>query len=742
MKKEMPIFKYVLLGISCVLALMALLVTPHLISKAIDRQNQIMLQEISTKNAENIGFKLEELYTFLDTLAEHVDSSDFSDPKATIEHIETQPTRLKYKRFGVALPDGTCYTSDGQSLVISNTKYINECIKNDRMVVSRIDPDDSVDGDAVFVMHKPLKQDGRVVSALFLSLSVDEVKANFISGSFNGSEIFYVVDSDGKNIINTHTDPHFRDLENLFYSQPLDPKYKGSRIATIKSDMQQNKSGVIMSWQNSNFHFYYAPLNFNNWYLFSVVPATTVNANRNIVIAFTFAMCVFLVIIFGELLYIIVSAEKRRINELDKILYVDSLTNGPSYAKFCVDVKKQLVKGKKAAYIVMDLDNFKLINDYYGYEQGNRTIKFIYELWKNILNDNEFVGRIAADRFAVYLHYSDENELTERLEKFCKLCTYQSDTVMSNYILTPSIGVYFIKNKNKNIQKMQNCAVMAKSLVKGDNDAFISFYNDELKQKLTQQKLYADEIAHAIEKKELYVVFQPQFTAENNNICGAEALIRWKKSDGTVVSPGLFIPIAEKHGLIKELDKAAFFDACKKQKEITDNGFEPIDISVNLSQQSLQDKNIVSNYYEIVKETGADISHIQLEVTESALFDNNQVFVNRLKEFSELGFKILMDDFGTGYSSLMLLKSMPIDYLKLDKSFVDDYNHPRGKHIMEAIINMAKRLGIVLIAEGVETEEQYDYIKGQGCNIIQGFYLSRPIEFDALCDMISNDSTN
>ena len=161
-----------------------------------------------------------------------------------------------------------------------------------------------------------------------------------------------------------------------------------------------------------------------------------------------------------------------------------------------------------------------------------------------------------------------------------------------------------------------------------------------------------------------------------------------------------------------------------------------------MSQQSLYDSKFTEKYLEIVKETGADISHIQLEITETTLFENNKSFVKMLRKLHKSGFKILMDDFGTGYSSLMLLKSLPVDFLKLDKTFIDDYAHPRGRSIIECIIKMAKQLGMTLIAEGVETEEQYEYVKTQGCHIVQGYYLSRPISFDDLCNMIIRDSRN
>ena len=737
-----PFKRYIFLGVLCLLALIVLVISPMLMTRIMDFQNQAMLEEISKKNAESIGFKFQEQASFVVSVANSIPENLRANPKGAVKSIDDMPTSIAFKRFGVALLDGTCYTSDDKSTTLTHTEHLSECVEKGTLTVCRMSTDESIDGDTMFIMHYPLYADGQIASVLFFSFTVDEIKHNFVSDSFGNTEFFYVVDSEGNNIISTHSIKEYQNIENVFKAVPMDERYQGSRIVDIKEDMKNGESGVLMSSQGSQFYLYYAPLNFNDWYLFSVVPAISVNASRNMVLSILVVICFFLISLFAMLIYIILSAERRKQADLDKILYKDSLTGGASYAKFCVDVKKQLVKGKKAAYIVMDLDNFKLINDYYSYEQGNSTIKFVYETWQGILKENEFVARIAADRFAVYMQYSNENDLRSRLEEFCQKCTIQNNGIMSDYILTPSIGVYLIEEKNTNIQQMQNSAVMAKALVKGDSDTLISFYNDNLKKQMTQKKIFADELIHAIENRELSVVFQPQFSTENDKLCGAETLIRWFKPDGTAVSPAEFVPLAEERGLVKELDKFAFEQACIMQTRMKEKGLVPIDISVNVSQQTLYDSKFNEKYLAIVKETGADISHIQLEITETTLFENNKIFVKMLRKLHKAGFKILMDDFGTGYSSLMLLKSLPVDFLKLDKTFIDDYAHPRGRSIIECIITMAKQLGMTLIAEGVETEEQYEYVKGQGCHIVQGYYLSRPISFDDLCNMIIRDSRN
>ena len=739
MKKDSAIARFFVLVFLGVFAIAIIIAFPLFLTNELDNQNQDFLKEISAKNGESVGFKFQEQAAYLYYFANAVDTTKLDNPKAAINSIGDIPKNDHYKRYGIATLDGKAYTSDGKSIDLAHDEHIKECVEKDGFIVCRMQTNESIDGDEVFVMHIPLKHEGETKAVFFLVFTIDQIMANFESSAFNKSEFFFVVDYEGNNIMSTHPNEKFRNIDNVFYTLPLDEKYQGSRIPAIQEDMKNGETGVLFSSQNTDFYLYYAPLNFNDWYLFSVIPTSAVTENRNTALSYVGIMTFFLVTVFILFTIYAVSSERRKKEELDKVLYTDSLTGGASYAKFCLDVKKQLNKNQKSAYVVMDLDNFKLVNDYYGYEMGNKTIKHIDTLWRKMLKDNEFVGRIAADRFAVYLRYSSEEELNKRLEKFCADCRTFNDKNMSNYILVPSIGVYYVTEKNIDIQKMQNCAVMAKSLVKGDSESTIAVYTGKIKRDLTRKKLFSDELAHAIRNNELSVVLQPQYNTETGKICAAEMLVRWKREDGTYVPPSEFIPIAEERGFIKDIDRFVFRRACVVQQDLIQRGFAPIDISVNLSQQTLHDPKLIETYLGIIEETGADISHIHLEITETTLHNNQRSFLRLLRKLHKAGFKILLDDFGTGYSSLMLLKSMPIDALKLDKSFIDDYEHPRGRNIIECVIDMTKKLDITIIAEGIETAEQYEYIKSQKCDIVQGYYFSYPLEYRKFCDTVERN---
>lgn len=738
MKKESAITRYLVLIFLGLLEISIIVIFPMFLTSELDNQTHSLLKEISEKNGESIGFRFEEQASHVYHLVREVDRTKLLNPKEAVESIDESSLHGdSFIRYGISTLDGNAYTSDGKTFVIANDEHIKKCVAENNLTISRIRAEDSIDGNEVITMHYPLKHNQEVQAVLFLTFSVEQMMDTFESSAFNRSEFFYVVDVNGNNIMSNNKNETFRDVENIFYGLPDDVSTDGKMIEKIQANMNKGECDTIVSRIAGDYYLYYAPLGFNGWYLFSLLPSNVVNGSRNAVLSYVALMCFFLITVSIFFTVYSVSTERRKKYELDKILYTDALTGGASYAKFCLDVKKQLVKKHKAAYIVMDLDNFKLINDRYGYDMGNRTIKYVNSLWQGLLRDDEFVGRIVADRFAVYLRYSSEKDLMNRLKKFCQNCRTFNSKDMSDYILVPSIGVYYIKDKNSDIQKMQNCAVMAKSIIKGDRDSMISVYSSKIKNDLIQQKLFHDELERAIKNDELTVVLQPQYTANDSKICSAEMLVRWKKADGTFVPPSEFVPVAEEKGLVKNIDRFVFRRACIAQKDLSDKGF-PLNISVNLSQQSLYDSNLIKTYLDIAKETNADINHIHIEVTETTLFSNNKAFTKILQNLHKAGFKILLDDFGTGYSSFMLLKSMPIDCLKLDKTFIDDFENPRGQRIIECVIEMAKRLGITIVAEGIETAEQFQYIKHQNCDMVQGFHFSHPLEYEKFCSVIEN----
>ena len=286
-----------------------------------------------------------------------------------------------------------------------------------------------------------------------------------------------------------------------------------------------------------------------------------------------------------------------------------------------------------------------------------------------------------------------------------------------------------LKNRNHTVERLISRSDAARKTIKGQHDRRYAFFTEEMKKHQVKNKEIEDKMEKALEKGEFYVCYQPKYGTQNKEIVGAEALVRWKANEGNVIPPSDFIPLFESNGFIKELDKYVFEQVCKDVSNWLDKGLGVKPVSVNLSQMQLYNGNFIKDYAEILERYDLDSKYVQLELTETALFDNPVVLAKIINQLHGMGFQILMDDFGKGYSSLNMLKNVEVDTVKIDKSFVDDIgNNKKVERIIATIISLVRSLNMHVIAEGVENEMQYKFLNLVECDEIQGYYFSRPIE--------------
>lgn len=737
----------------CLLSAAVLIFFPLFLTERLDTVTDRTLTETSKKNAALIGYQLKSQCDTVEKFAEEIDTNLVkTDMKTAVERLRGIDVTGALMRYGFASLDRQCYyiSEDGTGTysTIPESNHLKDAVDAGGITVYRLNQNQSVDKkDAVFIIQIPVIKDGTALGIFYFTYSIDGIRQLLSSSAFNGQEHFAIVGNDGEIIASSVFDMFDKkNIKNVFDAVSENSKNGQKVYGKITDDMQKRQSGIIRAkniYKNSDYYIYYSPLDFNDWYIVSYVPQNIVNSSRNTVLVYIFLMCFFLIAVFILFGFYIATEENQKKKEIDQMLYTDSITGGASYAKFCVDAKNILRKSKENfAFIIMDIDSFKLFNDYYGYEQGNKTLRFIYSLWKEILSDSDAVCRIAADRFAVLMRCNSKEAAEKTVSEFSRRCHKYYGSASSDCILTLSIGIYLVKKGENDLQSMQTKAVMAKSLVKGHREKVFAFYNEEIKQTLSERKTLEDELELAIENKTLKIYFQPQVDAVTQKVCGAEALVRWQRANGEFVPPEEFVSLAEERDLIKSLDRLIFEEVCKYQAKWQSLALPPIDFSVNLSQKSLSADKINEKCAEAVKSSGADINRIHLEITETTIFKNTRLFIKILRKLRKSGFKILLDDFGTGYSSLTLLKSMPIDILKLDKSFIDNYGDKRGEAVIECIIEMTKRLNIAVIAEGVETEGQYRYLCELKCNTIQGYLFGKPMTFEELQKTVLKQNSN
>ena len=383
------------------------------------------------------------------------------------------------------------------------------------------------------------------------------------------------------------------------------------------------------------------------------------------------------------------------------------------------------------AFAHFDIKQFRVINEVYGHIAANKVLSNIVKA----MNESDFIyasARCHNDNFAMLLKDMPEKELIKKLQAFFdKLSFLEEDP---NYKVYYKCGLVPMQRAMLSGNRVADAAKMAQALCTNKQGSEIILYTDKMHDDLSWGNYIKAYVETAIEKDEFVVYLQPKFDIKSEKIKGAEALIRWNYKNKEFLPPYRFIPYFEKDGSIAQIDDIVLKKVCAALAAWKKEGKPLYPVSVNLSRSRLYDENLIENLVAIVDSYGVDHSLIDFELTESATYDNMEHMFSILNELKDKGFKISMDDFGTGYSSLSLLTKMPIDTLKIDKSFVDTITTKDEREedmiVLSHIISLAKELGFACLAEGAESKDQVDSLRTFGCEIIQGYYYSKPIPIE------------
>ncbi|MBY2479137.1 bifunctional diguanylate cyclase/phosphodiesterase [Clostridioides difficile] len=448
-------------------------------------------------------------------------------------------------------------------------------------------------------------------------------------------------------------------------------------------------------------------------------------------------ICTMTIICIILIFYIIYDKLNVKI-KLQKIAYTDSLTGASTMDKFVIDANKILFKNtqEKYALLYIDIDKFKYINDLFGYEVGNEILRNLTKIIKNNIFEDEIFARISADNFTIIMKYVEEKDITNRLNNIFEELDLFNNNQEEKYKLVLSCGIYFILPEDKDINSIIDRANIPHKMAKGGHKSSYAFYDNKIHDQEIKEKEMENTMFSSLENKEFIVHLQPKIELDTGEIQGSEALVRWKNPDKGLIPPNEFIPFFEKNGFVINLDLYVLEEICIQLRKWINAGINPVTISVNVSRIHLYCNNFIETYKNIIDKYGIPAKYIELELTENIIFDNFDILIDIMNNLKEIGFLISMDDFGSGYSSLNMLKEIPMDILKLDQKFImETYNSNRSKIIVTKVIEMAKELGMKVVSEGVETEEQFELLKEVKCDMAQGYLFGKPMpieEFEKL----------
>jgi diguanylate cyclase (GGDEF)-like protein/PAS domain S-box-containing protein len=439
-----------------------------------------------------------------------------------------------------------------------------------------------------------------------------------------------------------------------------------------------------------------------------------------------------------------ITERNRILSEMHTIAYFDLLTKLPNKFSLANEIEQAILRADRnrtrLTLFILGLDNFKDINESFGHSIGDELLMLISKQIKRYSRKSDFIARVTGDEFAVLIENEDEidnlafiaKKLIDDVSKTWKLSNG------SSVYCSATIGIATYPEIAKNSHELFQYSDAALFLAKKENKGKYRFYNDEITQKARKNIQTIVDLKESIIQKKFIVLYQPQVEIATNKIIGAESLVRWENKD-KIVSPLDFIPLAEERRIISDITEFVVTQTCKDLVEFSKlKGEEFFKVSVNISSGELNDF-IVEKIKNILQQHTVKQSNFGIEITESIFIQNIENAVKILNQFKKENFLISMDDFGTGYSSLSYLKQLPIDIIKIDKSFVDGLpSNQNDVQITKTVVSMAKTLGLKTLAEGVETKEQLEFLKEIGCDYYQGYYFSKPIKKEDFLNILKN----
>jgi diguanylate cyclase (GGDEF)-like protein len=439
----------------------------------------------------------------------------------------------------------------------------------------------------------------------------------------------------------------------------------------------------------------------------------------------------------GQRMYLICASDVTSF--IERVNSRDPLTGLLTLSKFEAEAMKLIACQDCNHYAILysDFDKFKNINDEWGYSIGNEILIYFSNKISEYLHPDEIFCRITADKFALVLSYSDRKELLERINKYYIKIIREFKVKFP--VINPVIisGLYFLTPEDKVLSIAMDKANLARKTVKGSHKSHIAIYDDSFHLKITKEKMIENHMYEALKNNEFIVYMQPKIDLHSLQITGAEALVRWKLPTGEYIGPMEFIPVFENNGFITELDFYVYEKTFRALRQWIDAGKQPIIVSVNVSRIHLNDSRFLERLDYLVEKYKIPTNLIELEITENIFFKELDRLIFIMNSLRKRGFLISIDDFGSGYSSLNLLKTLPIDILKLDREFfMQNEMRENDKIIISGIITLAKGLGLKVISEGVETIEQVKFLRDNSCDMAQGFLFYKPLPLDDFIDLI------
>ncbi len=727
------IVRVICLVVVLVVILLTLWLGMGRIYRELESHIQYSMRDVTNQNIIALDTEMRAKASLLQGMAAGL-PQDRAGIESQLHQVHEMKNMYKFRRMGYIEPDGDAYTSDGFETNLAHREYFHRAMQGHLAVSESLYDTVGDVGTYINVMAAPVSTaDGNGVrGVLFAIYETSQFRELLAIESFDGLGTSGIVLHDGTVLVGSEK-YSFLEGQNLFERLTSYGKQNDEAAATLQADFADHREGFTSYTTDEEKYIFYTQIHLLeddlNWHMITLVPASVLNGRMEpIRSTVTVLGAVTMLVILLFLLVLAVSYWRQR-KRLEELAYTDTLTGGDNYNAFRAKMRER----KQAGYIISaDLDNFKMINNTCSIRQGDALIRAMWQILFRSLHENEFAAHISGDNFVMFLRGKDLDEILCRVARCDDDIRNLSERLDIPHVV-PKFGIYPTEDSSHPEDGYGKANLAKKQLVdRVDNCCVV--YSEQLRLHALSEQWMEDNFEVALKHEQFEVWYQPKYDPVTGLPVGAEALVRWRREDGSLIPPGQFIPLFERNGMIARLDLHVFRKVCQSLRRWIDMGWSVQPVSVNVSRGSLYYRNIVDNYVSIVNEVGIDVSLIRLEITESVMVDNAWV-EDLIRRFRKAGFGIQLDDFGSGYSSMALLSTDCFQTIKLDKSLIDCIGDERGEKLLTQISNLAHGLGLSITAEGVEKQTQVQFLTGISCDDIQGYYYSRPLpiaEYESL----------
>ena len=652
------------------------------------------------------------------------DTYPWTDSAQLTEFLQRQTRHNYFKLLGVITADGAVYLSSDRSF---NPVFVADVMARTQeeghyLSVRQPDP---ADGKDVLVQSVALTRQGRPVGALFALQDPQRYRPLLALSAMGNRGYSLIIERSGAPVLG-YRHPDFSNVFEELSAVEFDGKMTPY---SLREAVAQGKHFMVGFRGKQGHRFlHFIPLEINDWYMLSALPTTYVEHQAQHLTGLSLILFLSVFVIFCALIFYILHMRAYSNRQLFTTAFVDQLTGADNFNRMCEQFSSKLagLKGQ-AALIIFDINKFKVINDLHGYERGNQVLQRVARVLRENVAPEECFCRSTADNFILLLKYTDRKSFRARLKMLStqlrRDCTVEDSCLM----IDVAFGVYEVK-ENIPFYIMLDRAHLALENAKKMSFDKCQFYDESDRKRIVAEKQIENTMEAALDHGDFAVYLQPKCKFSDGQMRGAEALVRWNRLEQGLVKPDDFIPIFEKNGFILRLDMFILEEVVRLLAAWKVKGYQQVPIAVNFSRLHLNDTRYIPQMLRVVDKYDVPHHMIEVELTESVIFNNLDRAQNVINRLHRLGFSVAMDDFGSGYSSLNVLKSLQFDSIKLDKEFLSGFeNNPHAHKVIEGAVSMIKSLGIEVVAEGVETQEQADFLRHTGCDLAQGYFFSRPL---------------